>query len=97
MKGSVMMTGLHLRKVKIFLIDFLSVAIQTNVIITEVPFGQLPTLETRGVTICQSIAIARFVAKEVGLDGKDSITTARADMVVDSITDYMNGINESIT
>ena len=55
------------------------------------PFGQLPVLETNGVVISQSMAIARFVAKESGLGGKDNITAARADMIVDSITEYING------
>ena len=57
----------------------------------EMPFGQLPVLETNGVVISQSMAIARFVAKESGLGGKDNITAARADMIVDSITEYING------
>ena len=52
------------------------------------PFGQVPVLENDdGQMICQSIAIARFVAKENGLAGKDNWTQAQADMVVDSIMD----------
>ena len=33
---------------------------------TETPFGSLPTLSVDGVTICQSLAIARYLAKEFG-------------------------------
>ena len=51
------------------------------------PFGQVPVLECDGQIICQSIAIARYVAKENGLAGKDNWTQAQADMVVDCLMD----------
>ncbi len=51
------------------------------------PFGQVPVLEKDGEMICQSIAIARYVAREHGLAGKDNWTQAQADMVVDCIMD----------
>jgi len=53
----------------------------------SMPFGQVPALEYDGQVICQSIAIARFVAKENGLAGKDNWTQAQADMVVDCLMD----------
>jgi len=56
----------------------------------ELTFGQLPVLTVDGVTISQSIAIARFVAKEVGLLGNTSLEAAQADEMVDSATDLMN-------
>lgn len=37
--------------------------------------------------LCQSIAIARFAAKEVGLAGKDSIEMAKVDAVVDTLSE----------
>ena len=40
--------------------------------------------------ITQSIAIARFLAKKANLYGKDDVTQARADMVVDYVTDFNN-------
>jgi len=51
------------------------------------PFGQVPVLEHDGKIICQSISIARYVANEHDLGGKDNWTKAQADMVVDSIMD----------
>merc|ERR1712154_330435 len=33
----------------------------------SLPFGQVPVLEYRGTTLCQSMAIARFLAHEYGL------------------------------
>ena len=59
------------------------------------PFGQMPILETDGVVLSQSMSIARFVAKEAGLAGKDNITAAKADMIVDTIHDFKNGENIS--
>merc|ERR1711862_708421 len=35
------------------------------------PFGQLPILNWDGVEICQSMACARFIAREVGLAGNN--------------------------
>jgi len=31
------------------------------------PFGQIPLLEVEGVTLCQSMAILRFVARRYGM------------------------------
>ena len=56
-------------------------------IVSAMPFGQVPALEYDGQVICQSIAIARYVAKENGLAGKDNWTQAQADMVVDCLMD----------
>jgi len=47
----------------------------------------LPLLEVDGKTIGQSMAIARFVAKEGGLYGKNSVEQALIDSVVDVVTD----------
>ena len=57
---------------------------------TDTPFGQVPILEYEGAVITQSIAIARFLAKKAGLYGKDDVTQARADMIVDYVTDFNN-------
>merc|ERR1711976_24131 len=37
------------------------------------PFGQLPVLNWDGVEICQSMAAARVIAREVGLAGNSSL------------------------
>merc|ERR1712004_559557 len=51
------------------------------------PFGQLPVLSWDGVEICQSMAAARFIAREVGLAGNNSLEQAQVDEVVDVIQD----------
>jgi glutathione S-transferase len=51
------------------------------------PFGQLPTLEVDGVKLCQSLTIARFVARRFNLAGTTELDQAYADMVVDCIED----------
>ena len=53
----------------------------------KAPLGALPYLEVDGVQLVQSSAIARYVAREYGLDGKTSIQKAQADAVVDCVND----------
>ncbi|XP_078620473.1 glutathione S-transferase 1-like [Branchiostoma floridae x Branchiostoma japonicum] len=54
----------------------------------KTPMGQLPVLEVDGTMICQSKAIARLVAKEVGMAGKTDLEAARADMIADGLEDF---------
>merc|ERR1739845_251823 len=54
------------------------------------PFGQLPVLKWDGVELAQSVACARFIAREVGLAGKTSMEQAQADEIVDVIQDLIN-------
>ena len=54
------------------------------------PFAELPALEVDGQTIVQSLAIARYIAKKHGLAGKDDMEAAKADMVVDGCSDFIN-------
>ncbi|CAH1247073.1 HPGDS [Branchiostoma lanceolatum] len=49
------------------------------------PMGGLPILEVDGVTLSQSMSIARFVARETGLDGKTKLEKAQADAFVDEL------------
>jgi len=53
-------------------------------------YGQVPKLEYKGNVIYQSRSIARFLAKEFGLAGKTNVEVAKADEVVDAITDLQN-------
>ena len=53
----------------------------------SMPLGQLPVLEYNGKKIPQSISIARFLAKQFGLAGKDNLEQAQVDSVVDTIGD----------
>jgi glutathione S-transferase len=54
---------------------------------TEMPLGQMPALEFDGVKIPQSLSIARFLAKQFQLAGKDNFEQAKVDAVVDTIID----------
>jgi hypothetical protein len=42
------------------------------------------------MTIVQSVAIARYIARENGLGGKTSIEIAQADMLVECNADFIN-------
>ena len=53
------------------------------------PLGQIPVLEFDGVKIPQSITIARFLAKQFQLAGKDDLEQAKVDAVVDTINDIV--------
>jgi len=53
------------------------------------PFGQMPILEVDGVKLCQSKAIARYLAGEFGFAGETALDRARADMIVDCAEDVM--------
>jgi len=51
------------------------------------PFGQIPVLEVDGVKLCQSNAIARYVAKKFHLAGKTELEQAQVDMLIDCFED----------
>lgn len=54
---------------------------------SEMPLGQIPVLEVDGVKLPQSMAIARFLAKQFDLAGKDNLDQAKVDVVLDTIGD----------
>ena len=58
---------------------------------SETPLGTLPILEYGDKKLCQSITIARFLANEFGIAGKNNMEKAEADMVVDTIVDVQIG------
>ena len=47
-------------------------------------------LEYNGTAMSQSMAIARFLARQFNLAGQTAEEEARADMIVDCITDVFN-------
>jgi glutathione S-transferase len=55
----------------------------------ETPLGQMPVLEFNGTKIPQSISIARFLAKQFNLAGKDNFEQVKTDAVVDTINDLV--------
>jgi glutathione S-transferase len=56
------------------------------------PFGMLPILEIDGRPVGQSNAIARYLAKQYGLAGRDEWESLQCDMLVDTLTDLKQGI-----
>jgi len=53
----------------------------------KMPLGVMPVLDYDGEIISQSKTIARFLAKEFGIAGKTNLQQAKADMIVDCVTD----------
>jgi glutathione S-transferase len=56
------------------------------------PFGALPILEFDGKVLAQSLAIARYLAREFGLAGKSRYEEAVVDSVVDTSNDILGDI-----
>lgn len=56
----------------------------------SMPWGQLPMLQWKGESICQSMAICRFLAREFGIAGKTNLEMAQVDEIVDVIQDGIN-------
>jgi len=53
----------------------------------KMPMGQMPVLEVDGKQLCQSTAICRYLARQIGLAGKTNWDMARADMLADGVLD----------
>ena len=51
-------------------------------------------LEVDGVQLSQSMTIARFLANKFNLAGSNPLEKAQADMVVDCVTDFFNGMRK---
>ena len=51
------------------------------------PMGQMPVLEYKGKRAHQSLAMARYLAKQVGLAGADDWESLVIDAAVDTIND----------
>jgi len=56
----------------------------------KTPGGQLPVLEVDGKHLSQSMAIARYLAREFSLGGDSTFDQALADMYVDGFSDMYN-------
>ena len=55
----------------------------------EMPLGQIPVLDCDGFKLPQSSTIARFLANQFHLAGKDNFEQAKVDAVVDTINDFV--------
>ena len=53
----------------------------------QMVLGQMPVLEFNGVKIPQSLSIARFLARQFQLAGRDNLEQAQVDAVVDTISE----------
>lgn len=63
----------------------------------ETPIGQLPYLEIdEKLKLPQSLAIARYLAREYNLVGKNNLEAAKADAVVDTCIDLMTGFYNKV-
>ena len=51
------------------------------------PWGQVPCLTYNGQKICQSMAICRFLAREIGIAGRNNLEMAQVDEIIDVIQD----------
>ena len=51
------------------------------------PWGQLPCLTYNGQKICQSMTICRFLAREIGIAGRNNLEMAQVDEIIDVIQD----------
>lgn len=52
------------------------------------PMGQMPILEYNGKIAHQSMAICRFLAKQLKLVGKDDWEDLEIDAMVDTVNDF---------
>lgn len=54
------------------------------------PFGKIPILEVDGLKLHQSLAIARYLAKNTDLAGKTELEQCQVDAIVDTLDDFMS-------
>uniref|UniRef100_W5N5J5 glutathione transferase n=2 Tax=Lepisosteus oculatus TaxID=7918 RepID=W5N5J5_LEPOC len=54
----------------------------------SIPCGKLPVMEVDGTLINQSLAIARYFARDAGLTGKSRLEEAQTDAIVDTLNDF---------
>lgn len=56
----------------------------------SMPTGQMPVLEIDGKKYSQSLAIARYLAREYGMAGKSNTDQLLVDQIVDTVNDLIN-------
>ncbi|XP_044753584.1 glutathione S-transferase isoform X2 [Coccinella septempunctata] len=60
----------------------------------SMPFGQLPVLEHNGKKIPQSLAICRYLAKQVKLAGNDDWENLEIDSIAEAVNDLRQNIGK---
>nr|AYN44506.1 glutathione S-transferase S11 [Brachionus rotundiformis] len=63
---------------------------------SDAPVGQLPYIEIDGLKLPQSLSIARYLAREYNLVGKNNLDAAKADAIVDTCIDLMTGFYQKV-
>jgi len=58
----------------------------------KTPKGALPIFEHKGNMLCESLAIARYIARETGQYGSNNYEAAVCDMMIDSSEEIVNGV-----
>ena len=58
--------------------------------------SQVPVLEYEGILLAQSMSIARFLARQFNLAGKDNLEQAQVEVVADTATDLLNNVGPII-
>lgn len=58
-----------------------------SILTLETPMGQVPVLEIDGIQINQSISMARYVSKLVGLAGNNDWENLLIDIAVDNVVE----------
>ncbi|XP_052124066.1 glutathione S-transferase-like isoform X2 [Frankliniella occidentalis] len=61
---------------------------------SKMPFGQMPVLHVDDKIYAQSTAISRYLAKQVGLSGKDDLENLLIDQAVDLFHDFRQKIGD---
>ncbi|CAF1302740.1 unnamed protein product [Adineta steineri] len=57
---------------------------------SEMPLNQMPVLEIDGMKLPQSMTVARFLARQFHLAGKNNLEQAKIEAVADTATDLLN-------
>lgn len=57
-------------------------------LLVAMPMGQMPVLEVDGKRVHQSLAMCRYVAKQIGLAGNDALEDLQVDAIVDTINEF---------
>ncbi|XP_046990701.1 glutathione S-transferase-like [Schistocerca americana] len=59
---------------------------------SRMPYGMVPVLEINGKQVAQSNAIARYLARQYGLAGKDEWESLQCDVLVDTLSDLKQAL-----
>ncbi|CAL4105798.1 unnamed protein product, partial [Meganyctiphanes norvegica] len=62
----------------------------------EMPGGQVPVLLVDGKPLTESLAMARYIAKQAGLVPKDDLQAAHCDAIVDTLNGMMPDIYQKV-